>query len=51
MDRLLVFTKKRICRLCHLEVEDEYNLHTNVKLHLKKRGKYSNLLGPFPKLP
>ena len=40
--------EERLCRLCHIEIEDEYHFMCKCPIYIEIRAKYKNILGPSP---
>ena len=43
-----VLREERICRICHIEIEDEYHFTCKCPPYVKLREKYRDILGPSP---
>ena len=43
--------EERICRLCHIEIEDEYHFTCKCPTYAEIRAKYQDILGSSPTLP
>ena len=42
--------EERLCRLCHIEIEDEYHFTCKCPTYAKIRAEYLDILGPSPTL-
>ena len=42
--------EERLCRLCHIEIEDEYHFTCKCPTYAEIRAKYQDILGPSPTL-
>ena len=46
-----VSREERICRLCHIEIEDEYRFTCKCPTYVEIMAKYRDILGSSPTLP
>ena len=45
-----VSREERLCRLCHIEIEDEYHFTCKCPTYAEIRAEYQDILGPSPTL-
>ena len=45
-----VLREERICRLCHMEIEDEHHFTCKCPTYTEIRAKYQDILSPSPTL-
>ena len=40
--------EERICRLCHIEIADQYHFICKCPTYVERKAKYQDILGPWP---